>query len=106
MPVINSILTRKDMVKVYLLEVTKEFEDQIHLLNLKIADFEKKVKVLENENTELKGKILSIDHDVLIKEKEALVIENFELKRKISENLKEIRFFEIQKKQVGRIQED
>ena len=37
------------MIKDYLPEVIKNFENQIRLLNLKVVDFEKKVKVLEKE---------------------------------------------------------
>ena len=99
MPIIYETLTYKDIAKAYLSEINKDFEDQIHLLNVKIVDFEKKVKLLENENTELKEKIPTVDHDILMKEKEALVTENFELKRKISENLKEREVFDIQRKQ-------
>ena len=71
MPTITTILTRKDMVKAYLPEITKQFEDQIRLLNVKVADFEKKVKVLENENTELKEKILYVDQTNVKKENDA-----------------------------------
>ena len=58
MPMIYETLTSKDMEKAYVPKITNEFENQIRLLNLKIADFEKKVTVLENENTKLKEKIL------------------------------------------------
>ena len=96
---IYETLTYKDIAKVYLSKINKDYEDQIHLLNVKIADFEKKVKLLENENTALKEKIPTVDHDILIMEKEGSVTENFELKRKISENLKEREVFDIQRKQ-------
>ena len=59
------------MAKAYLSELNKDFEDQIRLLNFKIADFEKTVKVLENEDTQLKEKILFIDQTNVKKEKDA-----------------------------------